>query len=123
MAIAEFMGRRFVQYLKGTILLLITGAVFAGVFPTLALSTHEEDLKPAEVKSADLLDQSWCDQPLAENDPPALKSLSGIATHPLDPYWLAPLEEAGLTPAPPASAPAVRSPAPASTAARRPQHT
>ena len=104
MAIAEVMGRRFVQYLKVTILLLITGAVFAGVFPTLALSTHEEDLKPAEVKSADLLDQSWCDQPLAENDPPALKSLSGIATHPLDPYWLAPLEEAGLTPAPPASA-------------------
>ena len=69
MAIAEVMGRRFVQYLKVTILLLITGAVFAGVFPTLALSTHEEDLKPAEVKSADLLDQSWCDQPLAENDP------------------------------------------------------
>lgn len=104
MAIAEVMGRRFFQYLKVTILFLITGAVFAGVFPTLALSTHEEDLKPADVKSADLLNQPWCDQPLAENAPPLLKSLSGIATHPLDHYWLAPLEEAGLTPAPPASA-------------------
>ena len=103
MASAEVMGKRFFQYLKVTTLLLITGTIFAGFLPSFALSTLEEDLKPAEVKSADLPDQPWCDQPLTENAPPVLKTLSGIATQPLDHYWLAPLEEAGLTPAPPAS--------------------
>ena len=102
MANSEPRYSRIFRHLKVVALLVMAWFIVTGIFPTLAETGNADEA--AEITVSPSGEEPWCDLPLEAKVLPELATLSDLVTRPIDHYWLAPLEEAGITPAPEAEA-------------------